>query len=125
MACTELGIRNRLVSAPRFQLHSELFFSGLKFRREFRPEVGGIEDLADFEFGIRGHRIGAFLRPLDRVFERIHFPDPKASYKFFGFSERAVDDGALVTGESDAKSSRGGMESVSAYQDSSLMEHSL
>src|SRR5438046_4627249 len=73
---------------------------------ELGAEVLRLEDLADLDLGILPHRIGAALDPFDRLFLRLHLPDPEAGDQLLGLGEGPVDDGALGSREPDARALR-------------------
>src|SRR5437879_155864 len=74
--------------------------------RELGAEVLRLEHLADLDLRILPHRIGAALDPFDRLFLRLHLPDPEAGDQLLGLGEGPVDDGALGSREPDARALR-------------------
>src|SRR5256885_14420775 len=78
--------------------------------RELGAEVLRLEHLADLDLGILPHRIGAALDPFDRLFLRLHLPDPEAGDQLLGLGEGPVEAGALRTREPDARALRARVE---------------
>jgi hypothetical protein len=82
---------------------SQALFLFAEFGGEFGAKILGLEDLADFDFGLLvGHGVGAAFYPPDRLFHRFALPEPEASDQLLGLGEGPIDDGALVAGEVDA-----------------------
>ena len=69
-----------------------------------------------------GHRVRALLRPLDRLFDRLHFPDPEAGDELLGLGERAVDDRPFRAVEANALAVLAGLQAVAALHDAGLDE---
>src|SRR3954462_9490034 len=66
-----------------------------------RGEVRHLEHLADLHLALLER--GA-LEPLDRLFLRLHLPEPEAGHQLLRFREWTVDYGLLVPFEPDARS---------------------
>ena len=76
-----------------WQLSSEMYFVlDLLFGQD-GCEFFHLKDLADFDFGVAGLRVGATLDPLDGLFEGLDLPEPEAGDELLGLGEGAVDDG--------------------------------
>ena len=67
-------------------------------------------------------RIGAALDPFDRLFLRLHLPQPEAGDQLLGLGEGPVDHGPLVAGELDARALRARMEPLAREQDAGLCQ---
>src|SRR5512144_2679866 len=90
-----LSARDRLLL--RRDLFAQARLLRLQFGRELLAEICGLEQLADFDLGAAVEWCA--LQPLDRLVHRVRLPQPEARDEFFGIRERAVDDGALASGE--------------------------
>src|SRR5204862_299917 len=90
----------RAYSALRLQLGrlgAQALFLLAQFRRELGAEVLGLEHLANLDLGLAArHRVGAALDPLDRLFLRLHLPEPEAGDQFLRLGERADGDNAPI-----------------------------
>src|SRR5262245_44283233 len=71
-------------------------------------EVVQLEQLAnlDLAFGSLAVGSGRALRPFDRLLLRLHLDQPVAGDQFLRLGEGPVDDGALPSGELDARALR-------------------
>src|SRR2546426_11731909 len=74
--------------------------------REFGPEVFRLEHLANLDLGLAREGVRAALDPFDRLFHRLHLPQPKAGDQLLRLGERPVDHGALVAREPDPRALR-------------------
>src|ERR1051326_1360517 len=103
-------------SCPKFQLRgsgffkffcfsAEAFFQFSEFRSELHAKISYLEDWTDVDFGlhVRSFRIVRYpLRPLERFFHRIHFPDPETGDKLARFREWTIRHDSLAAGKLDA-----------------------
>src|SRR6266851_5250602 len=67
------------------------------------PEVVRLEHLANFDLTVVAGGIGDALDPFDRLFPRLHLPDPEAGDELLRLGEGPVDDGPLPAREFDAR----------------------
>src|SRR4051812_31593973 len=83
-----------------FDLPAQAVFLSAVLRRELAPEILGFEDRTDLELGFFArHRVGAALGPLERLFHRLHLPDPEAGDELLRLDEGTVDDALVAPGE--------------------------
>src|SRR5258706_7769111 len=86
---------------------------------ELGPEILRLENLADLHLGlIEG---GAF-EPVDRLFLRLHFPQPETGDQLCCSREGPVDDGPFVSLKPDANSLGARMESLARQHDARFHE---
>src|SRR5690606_36917713 len=71
----------RVLPLLRFELRPEPLLALAQLGRECFAEILGGVDRPDLDLGLFRHRIGAPLDPLDRMVERVHFPQPVARDK--------------------------------------------
>src|SRR5215831_8018381 len=93
---------------------AEVFFLLNFFVVEGGCEVFGLQNLADLYVGFAFVGVRASLDPLDRLFERLDLPEPKAGDEFLAFGEGAVGDRAVLAREVDAGAFGGGVKTVVA-----------
>src|SRR5579884_62791 len=62
-------------------------FLFLQFRSQRVAEIGHFHDRADFQNALLPRRIGAALRPFDRILEGVHVPNPKTGNQLTGVRE--------------------------------------
>src|SRR5262245_1636076 len=83
-ALAGLALLLDLLAQPRF-LRAQL-------GRELGAEVLGLEHGPDLQRRLRAGRVRAAFRPLDRLLQRLHLPDPEAGDELLGLGERPVHD---------------------------------
>src|ERR1051326_6457151 len=88
---------------PFFRSHPHPLFFLAHLGRERIAEVLGLEDLADLYLAVFGMRVRAAPDPFDRLFLRLHLPDPEARDQLFGLGNRAVDYGPFAAGKPDPR----------------------
>src|SRR3954471_4721532 len=89
--------------------------------RELGAEVLGLEHLADLDLGLgAGHRVGAALDPLDRLFLRLHLPEPEAGDQLLRLGERAVGDNAPLAREAHARALAARLQAFAREHDAGL-----
>src|SRR5712692_7356512 len=100
-------IMNRIVLSPLFGLRGRLRAHALFLLPELGAkrgtEVLGLEHLANLDLGAVPE--GRPLDPLDRLFLRLHLPQPEAGDELLRFGEGPVSHGALPAGELHARAS--------------------
>src|SRR5688572_26229312 len=102
---------------------AQVGFARLLFGYEALAEIRRLVVRTNLEIRfLAGHRVRALLRPLDRLFDRLHFPDPEARDKLLGLGERAVNDGPLRAVEANALAVLAGFQAVAALHDARLDE---
>src|SRR4051812_45752759 len=75
-----------------------------QLRCERGPEVLRAHDLANLQVRVVARmRVRRAFGPLHRFFLRLALPDPKARDQLLGLRKRAIDGGALVAVEIDAR----------------------
>src|SRR5262245_26454462 len=94
-----LALRARIVS---LEAGTQALVLLLQFRGELGPEVGRLEQRADFDFALLLHRVGAALDPVDGLGQRFHVPQPVSGDQLLGLGKRAIDHCSLVAVEADA-----------------------
>src|SRR3546814_12099279 len=72
---------------------------------------------ADLDLAGAEHRVRAALHPFDRFVERLHLPDPVAGDELLGLGERAVDHGAVLAVELDARALAARLQAVAGEHD--------
>src|SRR5262249_28748793 len=83
------------------------------FRRHLRIEVLEFEHLPNLELAlIVRMRIRTFLRPIDRLGERLAFPHPKSRDQLLRFRERTIDYCSLAARESHTSTLRAGLQTI-------------
>src|SRR5258708_7319277 len=87
----------------RGDLRAHSLFLFPQLGRELGAEVLRLEHLADLDLGILPHRIWAALDQFDRLFLRLHLPDPVAGDQLLGLGEGAVHYSAFRSREPDAR----------------------
>src|SRR5437016_3600446 len=95
------------------RLGAQAFFLLPEFGSERGTEVRRLEHLADFDLGPLER--GA-LEPLDRLFLRLHLPQPEAGDQLLRLGEGPVDHGPLPTREPDARALRAGVKPLCREQ---------
>src|SRR5664280_3679147 len=117
-------------TAPRgrapslLRLLRELFatvFHLLQLGREL-PPVRDIEDLPDLDLGIAFMRVRAALHPLDRLFLRLHLPQPEAGDELLRLRERPVHDGPLRAREAHPRALGAGLQALGGEHDARFHE---
>src|SRR5215471_15962790 len=75
-------------------------------------QVVQLEELANLDLALRSLPVrgGRALGPFDRLFPRLDLDQPVAGDQLLGLGERAVDHGALPSGEPHARALRAGLE---------------
>src|SRR5829696_408721 len=91
-----------------------------ELRRERVAEILRLEDLPDLDLGLTLQRVRAFLDPVDRLLQRVHFEDPEAGEQLLGLGERTIDHGATGAREPHTRTLRRGMEPLTGEHDASL-----
>src|SRR5689334_6306634 len=89
--CVIRGWLSRLIKLLCFS--AEAFFQFSEFRSELRAEVFCLEDWLeiDFAFHVRSFGIVRYpLRPLERFFHRVNFPDPETGDQLACFREWTI-----------------------------------
>src|SRR6185369_879663 len=107
--------------SPLFGLGAQTLFLFAEFGREVLAEIFSFKDLADLDFRLLArHGIGATLQPTNGLLQRIALPDPEAGDPLLDFRERSRDHRPIVTRELDARSFRGGLQSLPGKHDTRL-----
>src|SRR5690348_427719 len=88
--------------------------------RELRTEIIRLEHLANLDLALVPRRIGAPLRPLDRLFPRPALPQPEARNELLGLRERTIDDRALAPRELHPSTLRARLQTLGGKQDAGL-----
>lgn len=107
----------------RFEFGAEAVFLHLQLRRESLRErfrqVLGLEDLTQLKLGVLERR---FLEPLDRLFLRIHLPDPVPGQELLRLRERTIRDRRSAAVELDAASLGCRVEALARHHDARVDE---
>src|SRR2546422_244158 len=85
------------------QLRAKALFLLPELGSELGAEIRRLEDLANFDLGLRASGIGAALDPFDRFLLRLHLNQPEAGDQLLRLGEGPVDHGPLRSGELDAR----------------------
>src|SRR5690242_12655225 len=102
---------------PLGHLGPETLFLLPELRRERLAEILRLEDLANLDLGVVA--VGVVdqaergpLDPFDRLFLRLHLPDPEPRDQLLGLGERAIDHGPLRSGDPYADALRARLQSL-------------
>src|SRR5690606_24042681 len=94
-----------------------------KLRRELLAEILRLVDRSDLEHAfLAGHRVRALLRPFERLFHRLHLPQPEPGDELLRLRERPVDDGRLPAGELHALTFAARLQALPRQHDAGLDE---
>src|SRR4029077_9689250 len=107
MACAPPPWSQKRQSFPRGGPPSQVLFLCPDLGRQIFSEILHLEHLANFDVGIRKHRIWAAFHPLDGFLDRMDLPEPEAGDELLGFGERAVREPALAGGKAQTRAGAG------------------
>src|SRR6266487_5406277 len=111
---------------PRGPLRAQALFLLPELGRERLAEVLRLEHLANLDLDLLTVGVGTIeggaLEPLDRLFLRLHLPQPEAGHQLLGLCERSVDHGALTPGEADARALGAILEPLGGEQHAGLRQ---
>src|SRR5438309_7508345 len=82
---------------PLLGLRAQALLLFPELGRELGSEVFRLEHLANLDLGLAREGIRTALDPFDRLFLRLHLPQPEAGDQLLRLGERPVDHGALVS----------------------------
>src|SRR5262245_2434073 len=118
LGSVQAPIRSRITDTV-----AQLGFARLLFGREALADIRCLVVWTNLEIRFfAGHRVRALLCPLDRLFDRLHFPGPEARDELLRLGERAIDDGPLRAVEANALAVLTGLQAVTALHDAGLDE---
>src|SRR5207245_934685 len=105
------------VLLPLLGLRAQALLLLPELGRELGPEVFRLEHLANLDLGLRAREgIRTALDPFNRLFLRLHLPQPEAGDQLLRLGEWPVDHGALVSREFDARALRAWLEPLGREQ---------